>query len=127
MGTLDNGTEGSLRARYPRYFAYEDLLYAAESVVSGYRRTVDGGTPVEYTHSNIDASLPAETVRVTVDGEHLDLTVDAWIGQLDAVEAYVLAWVASRVHLQGAALTSSRGRPDPYWQDAVRQANPGRR
>ncbi|WP_152353344.1 hypothetical protein [Brachybacterium subflavum] len=115
-----------LRTRYPRYFAYEDLLSAAERVVSGYRRTVDGGTPVEFSHSHRDAGLPAETVRVSVDGEYLDLTVDAWIGQLDAAEPYVLAWVSARVHLAGARLTTSRGRPDPYWKDALREANPGR-
>lgn len=117
----------NLRARYPRYFAYEDLLTAAERVVSGYRRTVDGGTPVTFTHSYRNAELAADTVRVTVGGDSLDLTVDAWIDQLDAAEAYVLAWVTARVQLQGARLMSSHGRPEPYWQDAVRQANPGRR
>ncbi|UQN31798.1 hypothetical protein [Brachybacterium kimchii] len=115
-----------LRSRYPRYFAFADLMTSAERVVSAYRRTVDGGTPVGYSHSYRDAKLPEETVRVTVNGEHLDLTVDAWIGQLEAVEAYVLAWVSTRVHLEGAKLTTSRGRPDPYWKDALREANPGR-
>ncbi|UEJ82774.1 hypothetical protein Bra3105_00100 [Brachybacterium halotolerans subsp. kimchii] len=117
----------NLRDRYPRYFAYEDLLSAVERVVSGYRRTVDGGTPVTFTHSHRDVELPADTVRVTAGGDTLDLTVDAWIEHLETAEAYVLAWVTARVHLQGATLTSGRGRPDPYWQDAVRQANPGRR
>ncbi|UQN31050.1 hypothetical protein [Brachybacterium kimchii] len=79
-----------------------------------------------YTHSSRDASLPAETVRVTVDREYLDLTVDEWMDQLDAAEPYVLAWVSPRVNLQGAKLTTSRGRPDPYWKDALREANPGR-
>jgi hypothetical protein len=116
----------SLRARYPRFFAFEDLLSVAERVVSGYRRTIDGGAPVGFTHSHRDTTLPAETVRVSVDGETLDLTVDAWIEHLDSAEPYVLAWVSARVHLTGAKPMSGRGRPDPYWLDAVREANLGR-
>lgn len=118
--------EDSLRTRYPRYFAFEDLMAAAERVVAGYRRTIVGGTPVDFTHSHRTSGLPADTVRVTVAGEHLDLSLDAWMGQLEAAEGYVLAWVSARVHLEGAKLTASRGRPDPYWQHLVREANPGR-
>lgn len=73
----------NLRDRSPRYYAYEGLLSAAERVVSGYKRTVDGGTLVTFRRSHRDAGLPDNTVRVTAGGDTLNLAVDAWIEQLE--------------------------------------------
>ncbi|GAP77909.1 MULTISPECIES: hypothetical protein [Brachybacterium] len=116
-----------MRARYPRYYAQKDLLDAAESVVAGYHRAVAGGTPVSLTHSSRDPDLPDESVQVTVSDEQLLLTVEEWLGCLELVESYVMSWVSARVHLEGAKDRAGRGRVEPFWYEAIRRANPGRR
>lgn len=122
-----SGRSGEMRARYPRYYAQRDLLGAAESVVAGYHRAVVGGTPVSMTHSSRDPDLPDESVQVTVGDEQLLLTVEEWMNRIELAESYVMSWVSSRVHLEGAKHGAGRGREEPYWHEAVRRANPGRR
>lgn len=116
-----------MRAKYPRYYAQRDLLGAAESIVAGYRRAVVGGTPVSMTHSWRDRDLPDESVQVTVGDEQLLLTVEEWLGRIELAESYVMSWVSSRVHLEGAKHGAGRGLAEPYWHEAVRRANPARR
>ncbi|WP_156488650.1 hypothetical protein [Brachybacterium sp. sponge] len=126
-GTTAGQSRAVLRPKHPRYFAHQDLLAAAESVVTGYNRSVTGGTPVSMTHSWRDPSLPDEAVQITVGDEHLLLTVDEWLGRTELAEDYVMTWVSSRVRLEGAKAAKSRGRGEPTWHDAIRRANPGRR
>lgn len=116
-----------LRPKHPRYFAHQDLLAAAESIVAGYNRSVTGGTPVSLTHSWRDPTLPDESVQITVGDEQLLLTVDAWLNRTELAKPYVMTWVSSRVHLEGAKNRAGHGCAEPYWHEAVRRANPGRR
>ncbi|MEE1652103.1 hypothetical protein V1260_15080 [Brachybacterium sp. J144] len=125
--TTAGQSRAELRPKHPRYFAHEDLLAAAESVVAGYNRSVTGGTPVSLTHSWRDPDLPDESVQITVGDEHLLLTVDEWLNRTELAEPYVMAWVSSRVRLEGAQAVRGRGRAEPTWHDAIRRANPGRR
>ncbi|WP_270407840.1 hypothetical protein [Brachybacterium paraconglomeratum] len=126
-GATAGRSRAVLRPKHPRYFARPDLLAAAESVVADYNRSVAGGTPVSLTHSWRDPDLPKESVQITVGGEQLLLTVDEWLDRTELVEPYVMAWVSSRVRLEGAKAVRSRGRGEPTWHDAIRRANPGRR
>lgn len=116
-----------MRARYPRYYAQKDLLDAAESVVAGYHRAVAGGTSVSMSHSWRDPKVADESVQVVVGGERLLLTVDEWLGRTELAKPYVMSWVSARVHLEGAKDRVGRGRVEPFWYEAVRRANPGRR
>lgn len=126
-GATAGRSRAVLRPKHPRYFAHQDLLAAAESVVAGYNRSVTGGTPVSLTHSWRDPGLPKESVQITVGDEQLLLTVDEWLDRPELAEDYVMAWVSSRVRLEGAKAVKSRGRGEPTWHDAIRRANPGRR
>lgn len=121
-----SGRLGEMRARYPKYYAQRDLLGAAESVIAGYHRAVVGGTPVSMNHSWRDSDLPDESVQVTVGDEQLLLTVEEWLGHIELAESYVMSWVSSRVHLEGAKPARSRGRVETFWFEAIRRANPGR-
>ncbi len=116
-----------MRARYPRHYVQKDLLGAAESVVAGYHRAVAGGTPVSMSHSWRDPDLPDESVQLAVGDERLLLTVDEWLDRIELVQPYVMSWVSARVHLEGAKHRAGRGRVEPFWHEAVRRANPGRR
>lgn len=121
-----SGRSSEMRARYPRYYAQKDLLDAAESVVTGYHRAVAGGTPVSMSHSWRDPNVPDESVQVVVAGERLLLTVDEWLGRIELAKPYVMSWVSSRVHLEGAKPARSGGRVESFWFEAIRRANPGR-
>lgn len=125
-GATAGRSRAVLRPKYPRYFAHQDLIAAAESVVAGYNRSVVGGTPVSLTHNWRDPELPHESVQITVGDEHLLLTVDDWLNRTELAESYVMAWVSSRVRLEGAKDRAGRGRAEPYWHEAVHHANPGR-
>ncbi len=116
-----------MRARYPRYYAQKDLLGAAESVVADYQRAVAGGTTVTMNHSWRDPNVPDESVQVIVGGERLLLTVDEWLDRIELAKPHVMSWVSARVHLEGAKDRARRGRVEPYWHEAIRRANPGRR
>lgn len=122
-----SGRSDEMRARYPRYYAQRDLLGAAESVIAGYHRAVVGGTPVSMTHSWRDPDLPDESVQVSIGDERLLLTVEEWLDRIEVAESYVMSWVSARVHLEGAKHGTDRSSGEPYWHEAVRRANPGRR
>lgn len=114
-----------LRSRYPRYYAHRDFMSAAERVVSGYRRTVDGGTPVGLTHSHRDSGLPEDTVRVSTPDDSIVYTALVWAGRDDDLEEHLRRWLLGRIHLEGTKRGHGR-RPDPWWVRVWQKANPGR-
>ena len=62
-----------------------------------------------------------------VGGERLLLTVDEWADRMELAKPHVMSWVSARVYLEGAKPARSRGRVEPFWYEAIRRANPGRR
>jgi len=105
------------------YLVHQAVQQHVAGVVIRYGITVDG-PEVEWTHSALDDSLPAYSVRVSTGGHELLLRSAEWVGRADEVRPRVFGWLLAHVDLAAAKLQTDSKRLAPEWLLAWRQVHP---
>lgn len=109
--------------RHEVYLTHQAVQQHVAGLVIRYGITLDG-PEVEWTHSDMDGSLPAHTVRVRTGGHELLLRSEEWVGRTDEVRPRVFGWLLAHVDLHAAKLQTDSKRLAPEWLQAWHQVHP---
>lgn len=105
------------------YLAHQAVQQHVAGLMIRYGITLDG-PEVEWTHSDLDPSLPAYSVRVSTGGRELLLRSEEWVGRTDEVQARVFGWLLAHIDLATAKLQTDPKRLAPEWLQAWHQVHP---
>lgn len=105
------------------YLTHQAVQQHVAGLVIRYGITLDG-PEVGWTHSDLDDSLPAYSVRVRTGGHELVLSSEEWVGRTGEVQARVFGWLLAHVDLHAAKLQADSKRLAPEWLRAWQQVHP---
>ncbi|GAA1334006.1 hypothetical protein GCM10009592_28980 [Brachybacterium rhamnosum] len=105
------------------YLAHQAVQQHVAGLVIRYGITLDG-PEVDWTHSDLDDSLPPYSVRVRTGGHELLLRSEEWVGRTDEVQGRVFGWLLAHVDLNAAKLQTDPKRLAPEWLQAWHQVHP---